>query len=458
LINLDLMYNHLTGFIPPELGSLVNLRWLALHYNQLNGSIPSELGNLGNLTQLVLGPNQLTGTIPAELGNLGNLEDLVLSRNQLTGFIPAELGNLTKLTTLDLRSNQLTGSIPALLGNLVKVTALLLGSNQLAGSIPSELKSMVELVDLRLNSNQLTGSIPSELGNLTNLRFLYLNYNQLTGSIPAELGNLVNLQTLVLNYNQLTGSIPAEMGNLANLVNLYLNSNQLTGLPDLNTLTALNILQVENNRLTFEDLEPNMGVASQYFNYAPQGKVGSEIDISAETGQQLVLAVEVYGSANQYQWIKNGEDLSGATDDTLFIESVTSDDRGSYALRITNTIVTGLTLYSQALRVTVDGELAIYDTQLLPETFAVHQNYPNPFNPSTTIRFDLPEATEVSLVVYDILGHEINRLHHGWLSAGGYSIIWKGQDSAGRYVPSGIYIARLTAPSYTKSVKLVLLK
>ena len=86
---------------------------LFLGDNQLTGEIPSELGSLVNLRSLFLGDNQLTGEIPSELGNLANLERLRLFNNQLTGEIPGELGRLTNLTLLYLSGNQLTGCVPA---------------------------------------------------------------------------------------------------------------------------------------------------------------------------------------------------------------------------------------------------------------------------------------------------------------------------------------------------------
>ena len=100
----------------------------------------------------------------------------------------------------------------------------------------------------------------------------------------------------------------------------------------------------------------------------------------------------------------------------------------------------------------VDGYVGV------PVIFALHQNYPNPFNPSTTVRFDLPEATEITLVVYDLTGREMARLVDGHVEAGYHRVVWDGRDARGREVPTGLYIARLLAPEYTKSVKLVLLK
>ena len=93
-----------------------------------------------------------------------------------------------------------------------------------------------------------------------------------------------------------------------------------------------------------------------------------------------------------------------------------------------------------------------------PTEFSLHQNYPNPFNPATTLRFDLPEAAAVRLVVYDIQGREVARLLDGRWEAGYHQVVWDGRDRRGREVPSGIYIARITAPKYTRSIKMVLLR
>ena len=111
VVRLDLSNNDLTGSIPPELGGLANLRWLALHENKLKGAIPRELYRLGNLEVLMLGSNKLTGTIPPELGGLANLRWLNLDKNKLKGAIPRELYRLANLEVLDLGRNKLTGTI-----------------------------------------------------------------------------------------------------------------------------------------------------------------------------------------------------------------------------------------------------------------------------------------------------------------------------------------------------------
>ena len=94
----------------------------------------------------------------------------------------------------------------------------------------------------------------------------------------------------------------------------------------------------------------------------------------------------------------------------------------------------------------------------LPDRFTLYQNYPNPFNPVYTIRYELPQASEVSLIVYNILGREVTRLVDGYLEPGYHQVRWDSKDQDGRNVSSGIYIARLVTPEYTKSIKMVLLK
>jgi hypothetical protein len=113
---------------------------------------------------------------------------------------------------------------------------------------------------------------------------------------------------------------------------------------------------------------------------------------------------------------------------------------------------------SQPYALTINVGLAIDVENSHPVEFALHPAYPNPFNPATTIRYDLPRASEVSLIVYDLLGREVTRLVAGYLEPGYRQVQWDGCHQIGRSLPSGIYIARLMTLEYTKSIKMVLLK
>jgi len=85
----------------------------------------------------------------------------------------------------------------------------------------------------------------------------------------------------------------------------------------------------------------------------------------------------------------------------------------------------------------------------LPATFALHPNHPNPFNPTTTIRYDLPEDSHVSLVIYDVLGRKVAEVVNEVQGAGFKSVAW---DASA--VASGVYLARFTAIDENGSVKL----
>ncbi|MFC1483514.1 glycoside hydrolase family 88 protein [Candidatus Neomarinimicrobiota bacterium] len=95
---------------------------------------------------------------------------------------------------------------------------------------------------------------------------------------------------------------------------------------------------------------------------------------------------------------------------------------------------------------------------ITPVKIKLLPNYPNPFNPVSTIRYELPQATDVSLIVNDLLGREVVRLVDAYMEPGYHQIQWNGRDQRGREVPTGIYIARLVTPAYSESIKMVLLK
>ncbi len=108
----------------------------------------------------------------------------------------------------------------------------------------------------------------------------------------------------------------------------------------------------------------------------------------------------------------------------------------------------------------IDANIGNIDEDLVtdPEQFTLRQNYPNPFNLATTLRFDLPHATHVQLIIYDLQGREIIRLADGRIPAGPQWRVWQGRASDGRDVPSSLYFARLTTPGYVTSIKMLLLR
>jgi photosystem II stability/assembly factor-like uncharacterized protein len=94
----------------------------------------------------------------------------------------------------------------------------------------------------------------------------------------------------------------------------------------------------------------------------------------------------------------------------------------------------------------------------LPQRFHLAQNYPNPFNPSTTLRYQVPEDTHVRITIYNLLGQEILKLVDGQVSAGLYQATWQGLNSIGLPVASGVYLYRMEAGNYRRTMKMLYLK
>jgi hypothetical protein len=89
----------------------------------------------------------------------------------------------------------------------------------------------------------------------------------------------------------------------------------------------------------------------------------------------------------------------------------------------------------------------------LPSTITLDQNYPNPFNPSTVIRYQLPEAAQVSLEVFDMAGRKVADLVNGQVSAGSHTVNFDASQ-----LSSGIYMYRLQTGSTTLTRKLTVVK
>jgi len=99
------------------------------------------------------------------------------------------------------------------------------------------------------------------------------------------------------------------------------------------------------------------------------------------------------------------------------------------------------------------GAKSLLQRQPIPDEFALDQNSPNPAHGTVTIRFALPEATEVSLVVYDIMGREVSRLVDGSVSAGFHDVQYDTSDLA-----SGVYLYRIETPDFAKTQRMTIIR
>ncbi|HOP07508.1 MAG TPA: T9SS type A sorting domain-containing protein [candidate division Zixibacteria bacterium] len=94
----------------------------------------------------------------------------------------------------------------------------------------------------------------------------------------------------------------------------------------------------------------------------------------------------------------------------------------------------------------------------LPTSLTLYGNYPNPFNPTTTISYYLPEAGQVTVEIFNLLGQRVATPVDQSLPAGYHAVEWNGRDQSGAMVASGIYLYRLSSGSEIKTGRMMLLK
>ncbi len=154
-----------------------------------------------------------------------------------------------------------------------------------------------------------------------------------------------------------------------------------------------------------------------------------EIERRSEEGQFFTIGyVEGYGTTTEPQEYSYMDNSVGT---------------GIYYYRLKQIDYDGSFEYSDIVEVEVTA----------PIEFALHQNYPNPFNPSATINYQIPELSNVTLKVYDVLGNVIETLVNEEKQSGIYNVEF---DATG--LSSGIYLYRLQAGNFIESKKMLLLK
>jgi hypothetical protein len=115
--------------------------------------------------------------------------------------------------------------------------------------------------------------------------------------------------------------------------------------------------------------------------------------------------------------------------------------------------ITGSPLSASADFTVTSTTSVVVDRTVLPTAYVLEQNYPNPFNPTTSIRYSLPTAGNVTLKVFDIVGKEVATLVNGFQQNGQYTVTFNASN-----LSSGMYFYRLETGSMTQVKKMVLLK
>jgi choice-of-anchor B domain-containing protein len=205
---------------------------------------------------------------------------------------------------------------------------------------------------------------------------------------------------------------------------------------------------------------PGTTPPTEFFTYTVQIPGQPVLNGVSPTGDTTitvgaVLTIEIFATDTSgfdlsYTWIKNSTLLNNTGSSIPFIALPNP------AVPRTDTITVefsnGFFMNSFTWLITIDNPSGI-ENENIPSLYSLMQNYPNPFNPSTQIRYSIANSEFVNLSIFNSLGEKISELVNENKPAGEYRVTFDADN-----LSSGIYIARITAGSFTQLIKMALLK
>ncbi len=434
---LDLSYNQIDGPIPSAITSLSSLYFLYLNNNHFSGDVPAALADLPDLVRLDVSQNELVELPSFHVANgfqtlkidnnyftFEDIEPNLVFDNSVFTYAPQkEVGSgMDTVLTLgssitlnvpvggshnqyqwyhnDLLFPNATGSSlevhlngPVDFGSYkLKITnteaqelelwskPFNLEQDNLLEQDSLALVAMFNALDGPNWSNHngwLMGPLSTWYGLVImddRVTQLLLDNNNLRGELPSEIGNLTALNYLKLDNNTISGAVPQEIVNMSALTDLHLQYNDIDYIPDLHGLNNLLSLMVEGNHLIFDNLKPNIGVASVNFSYAPQDSLDIGDERVYRLGNKIFLKSPTPNPDNKYFWFKNGKSVGG-NQNPLEIFSIEYSDAGLYTCTVTNSFLPDLSLHLRPVNVRVVSEPVVYyqtDVPTAPKTAQIN--------------------------------------------------------------------------------------
>lgn len=425
LKKLILARNNLSGAIP-DFQTLENLEVLNLSGNaDLEGNIP-DFQHLPKLKELYLGgsrdlvftiivniivvsQSELNGTIP-DFSKLPQLERLYIEYVKCTGPIP-DFSNLPNLKNLNITGRQLSGSIPDF-SNLPLLDKLTLGGyeeevyiffakipiyyrSNISGAIP-DFSNLPQLVELDLRYGLLSGEVP-DFSNLPVAEKIWLAHN-LLGPDLTDFSNLPEAGLIDLSVNAFKGTIPG-FSQLPELGSLRLDNNKLDSLGML--MNTSGKVSLSGNRLTFDDLLPNLDRIS---SYAPQDTMRVCVTATAVggLGPVLDLGFDAGLTTNIYNWYLD-ETLMATTIENEWKPDFAPEDADTFRVTVTNTEAPDLTLITKQFAIvslcdTIDATIdpVFGEADLLL--------FPNPASEYLNLLWNGPSMSDVHLRLVHMTG------------------------------------------------------
>ena len=239
-------------------------------------------------------------------------------------------------------------------------------------------------------------------------------------------------------------------------IRFYINNSSGTSQINLGTLQE-----------TYEEDNTTQATAS-YDNSG--GDVSLPVQMSNIEGESTVEGIVLrwetaseVGSLGFHVWRSDAEDGEYERITAGLIPGQGNSSSGAVYNFTDRNFQASATYYYRIEQVDADGGSEMFSAievtaLFIPTEYALSHNYPNPFNPVTTFTYDVPEASEVTIRVYSLLGKEVKTIYSRQQVPGRYTQTWDGTDNTGRKLASGSYFLVLTAGELIKTRKILLLR
>lgn len=403
---------------------------------------------------------------------VGNVSSVVISNGITVDISPPSLISILPLIDTPLKLTE-NSDIVIIFSESVETLEVDLVSN------------IVSMVQYQVNhsDDQVTLTVEAPLASLDTITLRLRNVTDLRGLIADDMAHEFHT-VLLADYNI---DFKVDVEDLSEFVSLWpgVDIGPVRGgiphfIPDLDGETDLRDGMVFARMWRWSYGQEDTLVLARPF-------VGEEVEIS-QSDQNLIIVVPEEVSAGRVilKYPQSKTNINVATEELtserillrkkeeeqgqIIVDFGYLEDKDRKEVifdiehhdRSNSSIILSYIFYSGDKNIVAMG-FRLLDLKAIPRGFALYQNYPNPFNPNTTILYDLPGDTRVTLIIYDILGREVRTLIDENIVAGYHSVIWDGKDEVGQYVSTGIYIYRIHARgidggSYSKNHKMLLLK
>jgi len=299
-----------------------------------------------------------------------------------------------------------------------------------------------------------------------------LNINGVFDDVDIAIGDSLTITAISLADTLVTveydsNSVPmlvfAENGN--GETDIIVTAADLIGLT-ANDTVHVTILPVNDAPIEFSLLSPADSTVlvitpndiSQEMNLMMRWESSSDVDGDVLI-YQFVLGIDGTGAPVLIDTVLSDTALNIPYQDLAELIGMLGQTSISGNWTVFTTDSDDTTMSNDVWNILIDagGVLSIHG-DVIPEVYALHQNYPNPFNPTTILRYDLPEDTQVRITIYDIMGREVRTLFNNQQNAGYKSVIWNATNNQGQPISAGVYLYSIEAGGFRQTKKMILLK